>query len=183
MKHPVRFAIVGYGLIGKRHATIVSNHPNAELAAIVEVDIAKLEEAKKSFKVPVYETMDELGQNGTKAEVVCVCTPNHLHAPIAIGALENKYHVVIEKPMALTKADCEQIIFSSLHAARHVFVVKQNRYSPPAKWLKSIMEKGIIGKIFMVQINCYWNSDDRYYKKNGWKGLLAEDGEIGRASC
>src|SRR5207244_703974 len=116
----------GYGLIGKRHATIVSNHRDAELTAIIEVDAAKREEAKSSFKVPVYESISGLGTNGSKAEVVCICTPNHLHAPIAIGALENKYHVVIEKPMALTKADCEQIIFSSLHAARHVFVVKQN---------------------------------------------------------
>jgi len=178
MEHPVRFAIAGYGLIGNRHATIVRNHPEAELAAIIEVDTARCRAAAKDFGIPVYESLEEMKKDNLGTEVVCICTPNHLHAPIAIRALESHYHVVIEKPMALTKADCEQIIFTSLHVARHVFVVKQNRYSPPAKWLKSIVDKGILGKPFMVQINCYWNRDERYYKKGDWKGRLEQDGGI-----
>ena len=176
MKKPVRFAVAGFGLIGKRHATIVSNHPDAELIAIIEVDKVKQEEARVTFKVPVYGNLDYLKKNGSKTEVLSICTPNHLHASVAIQALENKYHVVVEKPMALTKAECEKVIFSSLHVSRHVFVVKQNRYSPPSKWLKAVVEKGALGKIFMVQINCYWNRDERYYKKGDWKGVLEKDG-------
>jgi len=176
MKHPVRFAVAGYGLIGKRHATIVSSHPDAELTAVIEVDESKRQDAAQSFKVPVYDSLDSLRKNGSRADVISVCVPNHLHAPVAIKALEGKYHVVIEKPMALTKAECEQIIYNALHVSRNVFVVKQNRYSPPSRWLKTIVEKGILGKTFMVQINCYWNRDERYYKKGGWKGRLTEDG-------
>ena len=48
----------------------------------------------------------------------------------------------------------------------------QNRYSPPSVWLKEIVENKIIGDIFMVQVNCYWNRDDRYYKKGGWRGII-----------
>jgi predicted dehydrogenase len=54
----------------------------------------------------------------------------------------------------------------------------QNRYSPPSKWLKKIVEKKIIGDIFMVQLNCYWNRDDRYYTKGGWKGTHDLDGGV-----
>ncbi|HXH19436.1 MAG TPA: Gfo/Idh/MocA family oxidoreductase, partial [Chitinophagales bacterium] len=176
MNHPVKFGIAGYGLIGKRHATIVRNHPGAELTAVIDVDAGKRQAAKKDFNVPVFESLHELNQADSKPDVICVCTPNDLHAPLAIQALENNYHVVIEKPMALTKAQCEQIIYKSLHVSRNVFVVKQNRYSPPSKWLKSIVEKGILGKVFLVQINCYWNRDERYYKKGDWKGLLLKDG-------
>jgi len=174
MGNPVKFIVAGYGLIGKRHATIIQNHPQAELTAILEVDAGKRQQAAETFKVPVFERLEDAG--GVKADVICVCTPNDMHAPVAMQALDHKYHVVIEKPMALAKADCEQIIYKSLHESRNVFVVKQNRYSPPSKWLKTVMEKGVLGKIFMVQINCYWNRDERYYKKGDWKGLLSKDG-------
>lgn len=111
-----------------------------------------------------------------KPDVVCICTPNHLHAPIALAALEANAHVIVEKPMALQKSDCETLIVKALTRQKHVFCVMQNRYSPPAAWLKSVVEQGVLGRIFMVQINCFWNRDDRYYKKESWKGKLATDG-------
>ena len=111
-----------------------------------------------------------------KPDVVCICTPNNLHAPIALAALDANAHVIVEKPMALRKADCEALIMKALTGRKHVFCVMQNRYSPPAAWLKSVVDSGVLGRIFMVQINCFWNRDDRYYKKEGWKGKLATDG-------
>lgn len=172
----VHFAVIGFGLIGKRHASIIHTHADSTLTAIVETDHAKKKEAERDFNVPVYESFEDLKKNEKSLQVVSICTPNHLHAPIALQALENRYHVIIEKPMALTKAECEQIIFKSLHVSRNVFVVKQNRYSPPSKWLKAVVEKDALGKIFMVQINCYWNRDERYYTLGNWKGELDKDG-------
>lgn len=171
-----RFAVVGFGSIGKRHATIINGHADAQLVAIVEIDSARKKEATQLFQVPVYDSLEEMKKKHSDVQVISVCTPNNLHAPVAIQALDSKYHVIIEKPMALTKADCEQIIFKSLNVSRNVFVVKQNRYSPPSKWLKSVVENNALGKIFMVQINCYWNRDERYYKPGDWKGELAKDG-------
>jgi predicted dehydrogenase len=52
----------------------------------------------------------------------------------------------------------------------------QNRYSPPAVWIKDLIERKILGEIFMVQLNCYWNRDERYYKKSSWKGTKELDG-------
>lgn len=52
----------------------------------------------------------------------------------------------------------------------------QNRYSPPSLWLKEVVEKKILGDVFMVQLNCYWNRDDRYYKPDNWKGTQDLDG-------
>ena len=78
--------------------------------------------------------------------------------------------------MALSKSDCEKIIYNALHHHKTVFCVMQNRYSPPSMWLKEVMEKKIIGEIYMVQLNCYWNRDDRYYKADGWKGTQELDG-------
>jgi UDP-N-acetyl-2-amino-2-deoxyglucuronate dehydrogenase len=83
---------------------------------------------------------------------------------------------VCEKPMALHKLDCESIIYKALQMHRQVFCVMQNRFSPPSEWLKKIVSEKIIGDVYMVQLNCYWNRDDRYYKKGGWKGDQALDG-------
>jgi len=52
----------------------------------------------------------------------------------------------------------------------------QNRFSPPSEWLKKVIEEKIVGDLFMAQLNCYWNRDDRYYKKGGWKGSQELDG-------
>jgi UDP-N-acetyl-2-amino-2-deoxyglucuronate dehydrogenase len=108
--------------------------------------------------------------------VVNIATPNGYHCLYSLLALEAGYHVVIEKPMGLSKADCEQVIFKSLQVSRQVFVVKQNRYSPPSKWMKEVVSQKVIGDVLMVQVNCYWNRDDRYYKSGGWKGTLKLDG-------
>ena len=60
--------------------------------------------------------------------------------------------------------------------SRNVFCVMQNRYSPPSEWIKKVVQEKILGDIFMVQLNCYWNRDSRYYKKGGWKGTQDLDG-------
>jgi predicted dehydrogenase len=85
-------------------------------------------------------------------------------------------HVVCEKPMAITKADCEKIIYKALQVSRTVFGVMQNRYSPPSAWLKDVAEKKLLGDIFLVQLNCFWNRDGRYYNGKSWKGSSDLDG-------
>jgi predicted dehydrogenase len=52
----------------------------------------------------------------------------------------------------------------------------QNRYSPPSIWLKQVIDKKILGNTYLVQLNCYWNRDERYYKAGGWKGSENLDG-------
>ena len=65
---------------------------------------------------------------------------------IRLKALEAKKHVVCEKPMALKKSDCEALIFKAMQVHRQVFCVMQNRYSPPAEWLKKLVESKVIGR-------------------------------------
>jgi predicted dehydrogenase len=120
--------------------------------------------------------MEDLLGSEIDFDVVNICTPNGLHAEQAISALEAKKHVVVEKPMGLTKDQCERVIFKALQQSKQVFCVMQNRYSPPSEWIKSVIDNETLGKIFMVQLNCYWNRDDRYYKKESWKGTQELDG-------
>ena len=128
------------------------------------------------FNVPFFNSIEDLLSENLDIDVVNICTPNGLHAEQSIKALEAGKHVVCEKPMGLSKEKCEQVIFKALQVSKQVFCVMQNRYSPPSEWLKSIVENGTLGKTFMVQLNCYWNRDNRYYKKGGWKGTQELDG-------
>lgn len=171
----VRFAIVGAGHIGKRHAEMILRNEDAELVAIA--DIRKESELGiEQFEVPYFDSVDALYASGLEFDVVNICTPNGLHAMHSIQALDNRKHIVCEKPMGLTKAECEQVIYTALRMSRQVFCVMQNRYSPPSAWIKDVIERGLMGKIFMVQLNCYWNRDSRYYKKGSWKGSPDLDG-------
>jgi predicted dehydrogenase len=78
--------------------------------------------------------------------------------------------------MSLSKLDSEKVIYKALNVHKHVFAVMQNRYSPPSVWIKSMIESGRLGKIFIFQLNCYWNRDERYYKVDSWHGKKELDG-------
>ena len=171
----IKFAVVGCGHIGRRHAEIIQRNKEAELVALVDI---KPKEALNidHFKVPFYSSLDDLLTSGVEADVINIATPNGLHAPHAILCLESDKHVVIEKPLALSTPDALRINGIAIKKDKHVFSVMQNRYSPPSTWIKQVVDSGILGKIFMVQLNCYWNRDERYYKPGGWHGTSDLDG-------
>ncbi len=172
----IRFGIVGSGHIGKRHASMIQNHPQAELIGMVDINPGLESAINQEFGTPFYTDFSAFLQAHPDTEVVSICTPNNLHARLAIAALDAGCHVVVEKPMALAKIDAEEVIYKSLQASRLVFCVMQNRYSPPSVWLKDMVISGRLGQIFHVQVNCFWNRDDRYYKAGGWKGTADQDG-------
>ena len=172
----IRFAVVGCDHIGKRHATMVQRNDEAELIAMVDIRSAE-ECGLVDFKdIPFFRSIEELLASDLEFDVVNICTPNGLHAEQAKAALEKGHHVVCEKPMGLSKDNCETVLYSALQKNKQVFCVMQNRYSPPSVWIKEVIDQKLLGDIYMVQLNCYWNRDDRYYKKGGWKGTADLDG-------
>jgi len=175
MDKKIKFAVIGSGHIGKRHAEMVKRNPETELVAMCDI-LPKEQVGLKDFDLPYFTSVEEMFESGLDFDVVNICSPNGLHAKHSLLALENRKHIVCEKPMALTKADCEAIIFKALQVHKNVFCVMQNRYSPPSVWIKEVIESKILGEVFMVQLNCYWNRDDRYYKKGNWKGSNDLDG-------
>jgi len=171
----IRFAVVGCGHIGKRHAEMITRDAGAELVALCDV-LPREELGIGIYEVPFFSNLEELLRSDIPIDVVNICVPNGLHAPLAIQAIETGCNVVIEKPMALTLADAERVVYKSLKYRKQVFCVMQNRYSPPSVWIKQMVDSGKLGKIYMVQLNCYWNRDERYYKTSSWHGNKQLDG-------
>jgi predicted dehydrogenase len=171
----IKFAVIGQGHIGKRHAEMIRRNSESELIAVC--DIASKENLSLTdSSTPFYNSPEEMFAAHSDIEVVNICTPNGLHAKHSLLSLDAGKHVVVEKPMALSKLDCESMIFKALQKNKNIFCVMQNRFSPPSVWLKKIVEEKIVGDVYMVQLNCYWNRDERYYKQGGWKGTQELDG-------
>lgn len=155
---------------------MVQRNEESELIALVDIKERNELGLDDFGDTPFFHSLDELLASDLEYDVISVCTPNGLHSDQARQAVEAGYHVVCEKPLGLSKDKCEKVLHYALQNSKQVFCVMQNRYSPPSAWIKGIMEERLLGKIFMVQLNCYWNRDDRYYKKGSWKGTKDLDG-------
>lgn len=145
-------------------------HTSAELVAICDID-----EKKNISKIPFYNNI-ELMLQSELIDVVSICTPNGLHAEHGIKAMESGKHIICEKPMALNSEDCEKMIQVAKSNNVQIFCVMQNRFSPPSILIKDIIDCNILGEIHMIQMNCFWNRDERYYTEESWHGSKKLDG-------
>ncbi len=174
-KCKIKFAVIGCGHIGRRHIEMIMRNDESELVAIVDIK-SPLELGFDTSKISYFKSLTDLIQSEIDVDVINIATPNGFHASQALECLDARKHVVIEKPMTLNKQDAEKVIYKALNVHKHVFAVMQNRYSPPSLWLKELIRSEKLGQIFLVQLNCYWNRDDRYYKKDNWHGKIDLDG-------
>jgi predicted dehydrogenase len=167
----IRFVIIGYGHIGKRHAAMVERHPEAALVAVVD---PLLPQPLPSS--PHFFSWNDFLESQIAADVAVVATPNGLHTAHALLALAAQMHVVVEKPMGLTAASVQGLMNEAQARGLQLFPVMQNRYSPPSQWIKQVVDSDLLGDIYLVQLNCFWNRDARYYLPRGWHGDKQLDG-------
>ncbi|MBS1588752.1 MAG: Gfo/Idh/MocA family oxidoreductase [Bacteroidetes bacterium] len=168
----IRFALVGCGRIAQRHAAHIQHH--GDLVAVCDILEERANALASQYGAQVYYNIEELLQK-EKLDVVAICSPNGLHAQHAISALRAGCHVLCEKPMSITSYDAGEMIKAAEKANRRLFAIKQNRFNPPVVALKRVLEEGRLGKIFSVQLSCFWNRDAAYYE-NSWKGTKDLDG-------
>lgn len=167
-----KVGIVGLGFIGQKHAQLVQNHKDLELKAVCDIQNEKIENYP-CFKTTNFEEFLKLN-----LDIVIVATPNYLHAEHTIQALKNDCHVICEKPLALKSEDALKMIEIAKIHQKILFCMLQNRYSPIIQWLKNLILSNQLGRIFWVQVNCFWNRDERYYQNSLWKGKLLKDGGV-----
>lgn len=169
----IRFALVGCGRIGERHVEHMTNF--GKLLAVCDVVEEKANIFAEKYGVRSYTSIEELLRKEKDVDVVVICTPNGLHALHSIKALQAGFHVLCEKPMAIAAEDCRKMIAEATKAHRHLFAVKQNRFNPPVVAVKDTIDKGIMGRIYSIQLSCFWNRNTDYYQ-NSWRGTLDMDG-------
>ncbi|MFW5757857.1 MAG: Gfo/Idh/MocA family protein [Bacteroidota bacterium] len=171
----IRFGIIGCGRIAGRHAKHIIN--NGQLSGTCDIDKKKARELAAEYNCEAWSDADSfLAENKGKMDVVSVCSPNGLHAEHTIAALRHGYHVLCEKPMAISVEDCGRMITEAERANRRLFIVKQNRFNPPIEAIKKAIDEDRLGRIFSVQLSCFWNRNENYYSQSNWKGTRQMDG-------
>lgn len=171
----IRFALIGCGHIAKRHAQCIAAHPDAELVSAYDIKPEKTYALATEFDIDAAETLEDLISRDD-VDVVSICTPNGLHFEHTVAALKAGKDVLVEKPMALKREDCEEMVNLSMKNNKRLFVVKQNRYNPPVKALKKLIEEKALGTVYYLVINCFWNRGAEYYRSSDWKGRKDLDG-------
>jgi len=170
----LKFAIIGCGRIAERHAEHIVKH--AKLVAVCDINDERRKMFSETYNCKTYQNIDELLQNEKNLHLVAVCSPNGLHAEHSIKILQAGINVLCEKPMAINVADCKLMISQAEKANKHLFIVKQNRFNTAIAALKKVIDDDRLGKIINVQLNCFWNRNDKYYESSDWKGKQKLDG-------
>lgn len=172
----LKFALVGCGHIGKRHLEVIMNEATAELIAICDTRPEVLSELQARYpKLLIFTDYSEMLSQAA-FDVISICTPHGLHAPMSIQAARHKKHILVEKPMSLNSAKGKEMIKAAKEEGVRLFVVKQNRFNRPINLTKKALDDGRLGKIYMVQSNVFWNRGDDYYKDSEWKGRKELEG-------
>jgi myo-inositol 2-dehydrogenase/D-chiro-inositol 1-dehydrogenase len=148
----VRYGIIGYGRWGKLHIQAIRKAEGAELTAIAVSSEATKRTAEAEQGVPVYTNYQEMLKR-SDIDVVDIVLPNHLHYDAAMAALRAGKHLLLEKPLALTEAECREIIEEARKRGLLIHVGHELRFSPLWGRVKRMLEEGRIGALKMASIS------------------------------
>jgi UDP-N-acetyl-2-amino-2-deoxyglucuronate dehydrogenase len=175
----LKFALVGCGRIAHRHAELLSSGQvsGAALAAVCDVIPERARTFGEKYRVPSFTDFHEMART-VAADVFSVLTPSGYHAAHAIALASYGKHVVVEKPMALTLDDADEMIRACDRHGIKLFVVKQNRFNVPVVKLREAVTGGRFGKLVMGTVRVRWCRKQDYYDQDPWRGTWALDGGV-----
>lgn len=175
----LNFALVGCGRIAQRHSDLLGRNQikNARLVAVCDVVQNKAQALANQFKVHAYTDMNEMMVK-EKIDVVSVLTESGHHASHVINLARYGKHIIVEKPMALSIDDADDMIMACQRNSCRLFVVKQNRFNVPVMKLREALDAGRFGKLFMGTVRVRWCRKKDYYTHDGWRGTWALDGGV-----
>ncbi|MFP4017423.1 MAG: Gfo/Idh/MocA family protein [Halanaerobiales bacterium] len=170
-----KVGIVGCGNIFPMHAVSVTEMDNAELVAVCDIKEDRAREKGEEFSVEYFTDYREM-INEMDLDVLHVCTPHYLHAPIVIDACNAGLHVLTEKPMSIKLEAAEKMVQTAEDNDVTLGVIFQNRYNPGAVLIKNTLESGALGKIHSGKLSVTWDRSDEYYTGSDWKGTWEKEG-------
>lgn len=175
----LNFALVGCGRIAKRHSELLGmgQIEGARLSAVCDLVPEKARAIGEQMNVPWFTDMHEM-MRSADVDVVVVLTESGRHAEHVIALAPYGKHVVVEKPMALTLSDADDMIAACERAGVKLFVVKQNRFNVPVQKLRDALVRGRFGKMVMGTVRVRWCRPQAYYDQDPWRGTWAWDGGV-----
>jgi predicted dehydrogenase len=176
--HPVkrvRTGIIGCGKVGHLHAQALGGLAEADFVAVSSRSAGSAESFAARYGVAAYTDVGQMIHEQA-VEAVIVCSPHPAHADPAVIAAEHGAHVLVEKPLASSLADCDRMIRAAQRAGVHLGVVSQRRFYPPVQRMRAAVDAGKIGTPLLATVVMLGWRDQAYYESDPWRGTWAGEG-------
>ncbi|MCX7625558.1 MAG: Gfo/Idh/MocA family oxidoreductase [Candidatus Sumerlaeaceae bacterium] len=169
----IRFAVVGCGLMGQRHADIICATPECELTAVFDVDASRAKKCAGDARVA--ESFEQILADDS-VEGVVLAVPSYRHVEMGIEVAKAGKHVIIEKPISIDVASGEKLISTCKKHGVVCAVISQNRFADGNAALKSALDSGLLGKPVLARGSVKWFRHDEYYTMSDWRGRREGEG-------
>lgn len=167
MSDKLRFGVAGLGRIGwSTHCAKLAEHPDCELAAVADTDVARRAEAEEIYHCKAFADYNDMIASGL-LDAVVIATPTHLHEAMSLAAFARGLHVILEKPMAPTCAEAEHIAAEAAKANVTLTIYQPHRLSAYFQHIKKIIDSGRIGKVVSLQRGAF-----SYARRNDWQSQV-----------
>ncbi len=175
----MKYALIGCGRIAVNHVKAVVNN-GLEMVSVCDLVANHIDILfeKTGYDKPVERYVDykEMIENHPEIELVSIATDSGAHAEIALYCIDKGINVIIEKPIAMSLADADEIIMRSNAKGVKVSACHQNRFNVAVQEMRKAMDDGRFGKLSHGSIHVRWNRNRAYYEQATWRGKWASDG-------
>jgi predicted dehydrogenase len=172
---PVRTGLIGCGKVGGIHAAVLRSLPESEFVAVCDSSADRAAAFAGRWGARPYTDVGTMLREAG-LEAVLIATPHPLHAEPAVRAAEAGVHVLVEKPLAASLADCDSMLAAARRAGVQLGVISQRRFLDPVRRMKAAIDAGKIGRPVLGVFQMYNWRDRAYYESDPWRGKWATEG-------
>ena len=171
----LRVAIIGCGKVSDLHAAALLKTPEAQFVAVYSRSLEKARKYGEKYGVQGFGDIREMIASA-RVEVVIICTPHPAHRDAAVMAAEAGAHVLVEKPLASSLQDCDEILAAVRKAKVKIGTVCQRRFYAPVQRMRQAIDAGKIGKPALGTVLMLGWRDQNYYESDPWRGQWRSEG-------
>jgi predicted dehydrogenase len=175
MAEPLRFGIIGCGVIGPTHAEAIAGLDDARLVAVVDRDAERARTLGQRYGAEPLTGIQEMLERA-RPDIVCICTPSGMHGTHACQAMRAGAHVIVEKPMEISHAAIDSMLRVQEETGRKLAVISQHRFDPASQQVRALVEEGAFGKLVLANAHILWWRSQGYYDSGAWRGTWELDG-------
>jgi len=171
----INFGIIGCGVISEWHASVIEEIGGAKLLGAFDQNTERIHAFCEKHNCQAFDTLEDL-LACKEIDAVSVCTPSGAHAPLVIAAANAGKHIVVEKPMAITKEQLDDIVEAVDRNGVQLTSIAQCRYGDAVQFVKKFIDDGNLGKLLVGDVYMKLYRSPEYYASAGWRGTWAMDG-------
>ncbi|SPJ32865.1 Gfo/Idh/MocA family protein [Kushneria phyllosphaerae] len=171
----LRTAIIGTGKVGHLHARALQTLGLSDFVAACGRRLGSAQTFAENYAIAAYTDIATMILE-QRVDVVCICTPHPTHRDVALQAIAAGAHVIIEKPLAMSVAECDDILDAATAANRQVGTIVQRRYYAPCQRIAEAIKSGKIGIPVLGSATLLGWRDQKYYDSDAWRGTWEGEG-------